>query len=286
MRIKQIELNGFKSFMERTVLELPLGRDGHRRAERLRQVERRRRHPLGAGRAEPEAPARRRHGGRHLRGQRRAAGRSAWPRCRCCSSASEEDLARAAEAVRRRTGRPGEPAARARAAPARSWSRGATSAPASRSTSSTGSPCRLKDITELFLGTGRRHARVRDHRAGARRADRERQAGGHAALPRGGRGHHALPSAARSPPSARWSARATTCCACRTCCASSSGRWASLRAAGEAGRGVPPHQGRAARARPARDGGAPPGLDRPRLGDAATELGAAARRGGAAPREI
>src|SRR5581483_8350697 len=46
-------------------------------------------------------------------------------------------------------------------------------------------PCRLKDITELFLGTG----------VGA------------------------------TPPSARWSGRGRTCCECRTSSASSSARW-------------------------------------------------------------
>ena len=82
MRIKQIELNGFKSFMEPTVLELPLGRDGDRRPERLRQVEHRRRHPLGARRAEPEAPPRRRPWRTSSSTATPTPGRSAWPRCR------------------------------------------------------------------------------------------------------------------------------------------------------------------------------------------------------------
>ena len=170
------------------------GRDRDRRAERLRQVERRRRHPLGARRAEPEAPPRRRHGGRHLQRQRRASARSAWRRCRCFSSAARTTCCKAeqdsdAEGACRR------PAAASSRRRARSWSRAATSAPATRSTSSTRRPCRLKDITELFLGTGVGIEGVRHHRAGPRRAARERQAGGAAALHRGGRRHDALPRA-------------------------------------------------------------------------------------------
>ena len=50
--------------------------------ERLRQVEHRRRHPLGHGRAVGQAPARPRHGGRDLRRLREPRARPASPRCR------------------------------------------------------------------------------------------------------------------------------------------------------------------------------------------------------------
>ena len=53
----------------------------HRRAQRLRQVQRRRRPRLGDGRAGRQEPARRQDGGRHLRRHLRAARRWAAPRC-------------------------------------------------------------------------------------------------------------------------------------------------------------------------------------------------------------
>jgi hypothetical protein len=46
--------------------EFSARRHGHRRPERLRQIQRLRRHPLGAGRAIGQGPARRRNGGRDL----------------------------------------------------------------------------------------------------------------------------------------------------------------------------------------------------------------------------
>ena len=53
-------------------VDLRQRRHRHRRAERLRQEQRRRCHDVGARRAERQEPARRSHGGRHLRRQRRA----------------------------------------------------------------------------------------------------------------------------------------------------------------------------------------------------------------------
>ena len=88
----------------------------------------------------------------------------------------------------------------------------------------------------------RRHQGVRHHRAGARRAARQREAGGAAALHRGGRGHHALPQ-----PQAR--GRAEDGAHARQP-AARPGRPARARAAdglarapGATGRGVPSHQG-------------------------------------------
>ena len=73
-------LHGFKSFVDRTVLAVRTRHHRHRRPQRLRQVERRRRDALGDGRAVAAPPARQGHGGRDLRGLRGVARRSAWPR--------------------------------------------------------------------------------------------------------------------------------------------------------------------------------------------------------------
>ena len=66
MRIKRLEICGFKSFVDRTVLTFDDPITGVVGPERMRQVEHRRRHSLGHGRAVRQAPARPRHGGRHL----------------------------------------------------------------------------------------------------------------------------------------------------------------------------------------------------------------------------
>ena len=72
LRIKSLEISGFKSFVDRTRFEFRPGHHRHRRSQRLRQVERRRRDPLGDGRAVAAPPARQGHGGRDLRGLRGA----------------------------------------------------------------------------------------------------------------------------------------------------------------------------------------------------------------------
>ena len=137
MRIKRLDITGFKSFMERSVFTLRRRGHRHRRPQRLRQVERRRRHPLGDGRAEREEPARPRHGGRHLQrlGDQAAA----------VDGRGVAHLPRSTTRTRSRRS--------TRASP-RSRSPAASSATASPSTSSTRPRCRLLDITELFLGTG------------------------------------------------------------------------------------------------------------------------------------
>ena len=72
MRLERLEIAGFKSFSDRSELAFDRGRHRDRRAQRLRQEQRRRRHHVGAWRAERQEPARRQDGGRHLQRQRRA----------------------------------------------------------------------------------------------------------------------------------------------------------------------------------------------------------------------
>ena len=67
----RLRIAGFKSFAEPAVGGDPARADRHRRSQRLRQVERRRRAALGDGREFAAQPARRRDGRRHLRRHRR-----------------------------------------------------------------------------------------------------------------------------------------------------------------------------------------------------------------------
>ena len=82
VRLKSLELHGFKSFVDKTVISLQARHHRRRRAQRLRQVERRRRDALGDGRAGAAAPARQGHGGRDLRRLRGPAPPWGWPRSR------------------------------------------------------------------------------------------------------------------------------------------------------------------------------------------------------------
>ena len=70
VRVKRLKLSGFKSFVEPAELRVEDGLTGHRRAERLRQIERARGDPLGDGRELAQIDARRRHGRRDLRRHR------------------------------------------------------------------------------------------------------------------------------------------------------------------------------------------------------------------------
>ena len=136
MRIKQIELNGFKSFMDRTVLELPagvtaiVGPNGCGKSNIVDAI----RWVLGE-----QSP-------KHLRGGamedviftgNAEHGPLGHGRGLAAARADRRGLAPGGRERRRAARRPGEPAARAGAGEPRSSSRGATSAPASRSTSST-----------------------------------------------------------------------------------------------------------------------------------------------------
>ena len=106
---------------------------GNRRAERLRQEQHLGGRALGARRAEREVASRPAHGGPHLPRLGLAQGRSALPRS--SSSFSNDGAA-------------------LRAVDARSRSAGASTARARASTSSTRSASRLRDILDLFAGTG------------------------------------------------------------------------------------------------------------------------------------
>ena len=65
--LKSLTLKGFKSFASRDDAAARARHHLHRRPQRLRQVQRRRRARLGDGRAGRQVPARRQDGGRHLR---------------------------------------------------------------------------------------------------------------------------------------------------------------------------------------------------------------------------
>ena len=80
MYLKTLTLKGFKSFADTTALELEPGVTVVVGPERLGQVERRRRHRLGARRPGPERGALPEDGRRHLRRHRQALGARAGPR--------------------------------------------------------------------------------------------------------------------------------------------------------------------------------------------------------------
>ena len=143
MKIKRIEICGFKSFVDKTSISFPRPDHVDRRSERLRQVERRRRHPLGHGRAVGQAPARPRDGGRHLRRLGDARAR------RVRRGLAHVRRARRWARTRSRAASPG-----ARPGPRRSSSRAASTATAQSEYLLNGVPSRLRDVVEFFLGTG------------------------------------------------------------------------------------------------------------------------------------
>ena len=75
LRLTQIKLAGFKSFVDPTTIAHARPARRHRRPQRLRQVERHRRRALGARRVEGLRAARRIDAGRHLQRRRRAQAR-------------------------------------------------------------------------------------------------------------------------------------------------------------------------------------------------------------------
>ena len=142
MKIKRIEICGFKSFVDKTTISFPGSDHVDRRTQRLRQVERRRLDPLGHGRAVGQAPARPRHGGRDLRrlGEPRPAG-MAEVSLTFDSSGLDQDVAPG--------GVPWGAAAPEEIVVTRRLYRDGNSEYLLN-----GVPSRLRDVVEFFLGTG------------------------------------------------------------------------------------------------------------------------------------
>ena len=178
LRLTQIKLAGFKSFVDPTTIATPGQLVGHRRPERLRQVQRHRRRPLGARRIEGVGAARRVDAGRDLQRRRRSqAGRSGVGRA---------PLRQQRRPHRRPVGQVHRHLDQARADARR----------------------RLDLLHQQHPGPPPRHprpvprhgprpARLRDHRAGDDLAGRRGEARGAADLPRGGGGRVEVQGAAQ-----------------------------------------------------------------------------------------
>ncbi len=82
MHIKKLEITGFKSFVDRTVIHFDHDVVGIVGPQWLRQIEHRRRDSVGAGRTERQASTRTRDGGLDLQRLRVARPDMAWPRSR------------------------------------------------------------------------------------------------------------------------------------------------------------------------------------------------------------
>ena len=101
----------------------------------------------------------------------------------------------------------------------------ADSATASPATYINNQHVRRKDITDIFLGTGL-GARLRDHRAGDDLAHHRGQAGRAAHFPRrGGRGVFQNTASGAARPNCGSAIRARTCCASATFCRSWKNNW-------------------------------------------------------------
>ena len=133
MYLKSLNVVGFKSFADRTTLEFHPGSHRHRRPQRLRQKQRPRQHPLGAGRAIGQGAARRRNEGRDLFRHRYA------PAAR--HGRGVADLRRLREG-------------HSASSTTKSRSPGAFSATAPSEYELNKTPCRLRDIHSLFMDTG------------------------------------------------------------------------------------------------------------------------------------
>ena len=75
MLLKALEIHGFKSFPDKTVLDLRPGNYRGGGPQRQRKIQHKRRHPLGAGGTVHQKPAGRQDGGRHLQRHRPPPGR-------------------------------------------------------------------------------------------------------------------------------------------------------------------------------------------------------------------
>ena len=197
MRLKKLILHGFKSFADRTEFVFDCPDHRHRRPQRLRQEQRRRRVQVGARRAVRQEPARRRDAGRDLQRLRRRASPAAWPKS---SWSSKTPSARTARASSTST-------------PTRWRSAGGSSATAPANTTSTTRMSRLKDIREMFLDTGVGVDAYSVIEQG--RVDlllRSQPGGTPPDLRRGGR-HLASSSSEEGGAAASWKRSTRTCCA-------------------------------------------------------------------------
>ena len=176
VHLKSLTLKGFKSFPDRTKLEFGDGRVGHRRAQRLRQVQHHRRRAVGDGRAVAARRARPVDAGRHLRRRPRGAGalvgrgrvgvgqlRRRRSTCRWARSRSCAAWIATATASTGSTARAAGWSTCSRCSPTRAWARSRTpSSP--RAASRRSSPPSRKDrrlLIEEAAGLGKHRKRRR-----------------------------------------------------------------------------------------------------------------------------
>ena len=206
--LKSLTLKGFKSFASSTTLQLRAGDHLHRRAQRVRQVQRRRRPGLGHGRGQRQVAARRQDGRRHLR---RHVGAPA-ARSRRGAADHRQHRRRAADRVLRGHDQPDHvPRGRVGIRDQRHV------VPAARRPGAA-------------LGLRHRPRDARHRRPGPARPDPARDAGGPARVRRGGRGRPQAPQAqGEGAPQARrlrgQPRPGSTTCSPRS--AASSSRWAA-----------------------------------------------------------
>ena len=149
-------MKGFKSFADTTDARIRARGDRRGRAQRVGQVQRRRRRHLGPGRPEHPGAAQLAHGRRDLHGHRQRAPRWAAPRSRSRST----------------TPRASCPIDGAEVTISRTLFRNGESEYAIN-----GTTCRLLDVQELLARLGRRAPAAHDHRPGPARLDPQLELG-------------------------------------------------------------------------------------------------------------